>query len=70
MQGDRSERERALYRTALMRGGLFRLDEAKALGFTRRVALYRVKRSEWERVGRGIYRLAFWSERARNDTPA
>jgi len=42
-----------------MRGGLFRLDEARALGFTRRVASYRVKRGEWERVGRGIYRLAF-----------
>ena len=59
MHGRRSERERALYRTALTRGGLFRLDEAEALGFSRRAATYRVERGEWERVGRGIYRLAF-----------
>jgi len=59
VQVNRPEQERALYRIALVRGGLFRLDEAKGLGFNRRAASYRVKRGEWERVGRGIYRLAF-----------
>lgn len=59
MPGSRSERERALYRLALTRGGLFRYDEAKALGFSRRAASYRAKRGEWERVGKGLYRLAF-----------
>ena len=59
MHERRSERERVLYQTALTRGGLFRLDEAEALGFSRRVAAYRVERGEWERVGRGIYRLVF-----------
>lgn len=59
MHGNRSEREQALYRAALMRGGLFRYDEAKALGFSRRAASYRVKHGQWERVAKGIYRLAF-----------
>jgi len=35
MHERRSERERALYQTALTRGGLFRLDEVEALGFSR-----------------------------------
>ncbi len=59
MSGSRSERERALYRLALTRGGLFRYDEAKALGFSRRAASYRAKCGEWERVGKGLYRLTF-----------
>lgn len=59
MPGTRSDRERRLYRIALNRGGFFRFEEAKELGFSRRVASHRVQRGEWERVGKGIYRLAF-----------
>ena len=59
MHEARPNREFALYRVALARGGLFRYDEAKALGFSRRAASYRAKRGEWERVGKGLYRLSF-----------
>lgn len=59
MPGTRSDRERRLYQIALGRGGLFRFEEARKLGFSRRAASHRVKIGEWERVARGIYRLTF-----------
>jgi len=59
MGNSRLERETNLYRTALQQGGLFRYDQAASHGFSRRAASYRVQQGEWERISRGIYRLAF-----------
>lgn len=52
-------REKELYQMALEQGGLFTLDQAKRFGFGPKEAWYRVRTGRWERLGRGIYRLAF-----------
>jgi len=52
-------REKDLYRLALEQGGLFTLDQARRFGLGPKEASYRVRTGRWERLGRGIYRLAF-----------
>lgn len=60
MRRDPLELRRALTRIAAQQAGYFTAAQALEVGYSYQVQWYHVRRGGWQRVGRGIYRLADW----------
>ncbi|WHT18763.1 type IV toxin-antitoxin system AbiEi family antitoxin domain-containing protein [Crossiella sp. CA-258035] len=62
MVADPAELRRALNATALRQAGYFTAQQARAAGYSHQAQNYHVKRGNWTRVGRGLFRLPDWPE--------
>jgi predicted transcriptional regulator of viral defense system len=62
-----NERLKQLYRLAESQGGYFTTKQAAALGFASNHRIYHVRKGNWVREYRGIYRLALYPEPERPD---
>jgi predicted transcriptional regulator of viral defense system len=60
MRRDPLELRRALIRIAAQQAGHFSAAQALKVGYSYPVQRYHVQRGEWQRIDRGIYRLADW----------
>jgi predicted transcriptional regulator of viral defense system len=60
MRRDPLELRRALTRIAAQQAGHFTAGQALEVGYSYQVQWYHVRRGEWLRVDRGIYRLSDW----------
>lgn len=58
MADDRGRRLRALHVVAMQQGGYFSAAQAKEVGYSYQGQAHHVAAGNWERVGRGIFRLA------------
>lgn len=60
MRADPLDLRRALHGVAAPQGGYFSATQAREVGYSYPAQRYHVERGAWERVGRGIFRLAGW----------
>jgi predicted transcriptional regulator of viral defense system len=60
MRQDPLELRRTLTRIAAQQAGYFSAAQALEVGYSYQVQRYHVQRGDWQRVDRGIYRLADW----------
>lgn len=60
MRRDPLELRRALSRVAAQQAGHFTARQALEVGYSYQVQWYHVRRGEWLRLDRGIYRLSDW----------
>lgn len=67
MQRDPQETARKLYEVASTQGGYFTSAQALAAGYSYFQQHYHVKRGNWLKVGRGIYRLRDYPPSERED---
>lgn len=67
MRRDPQGTARKLYEVASTQGGYFTSAQALAAGYSYRIQHYHVKRGNWLKVGRGIYRLRDYPPSERED---
>jgi predicted transcriptional regulator of viral defense system len=67
MRRDPLELRRALTRIAAQQAGYFSAAQALKVGYSYQVQRYHVQRGDWQRVDRGIYRLADWPSSQHED---
>ena len=60
MRADPLDLRRALERIAAPQGGFFSAAQARAAGYSHQAQRYHLQRGAWERVDRGLYRIAGW----------
>jgi predicted transcriptional regulator of viral defense system len=58
MPVDRRGRRRRLFHLAADQGGLFTAAQAREVGYSHQAQAHHVSAGNWERVGRGLFRLA------------
>lgn len=59
--------ERKLQEIALSQQGFFTAKQAQECGYSKSALTYHVRNGDWERLGRGVYRLAILPEPSRPD---
>ena len=64
---DQQEARRRLYEYAVAQGGYFTATQARAAGYPKQLQYYHVKRGNWVREDRGVYRLWEWPRGSHDD---
>lgn len=60
MLADRRDLRHELYRLASRQGGHFTAGQAKKIGYSYQAQFHHARVGNWDRVDRGLYRLAEW----------
>lgn len=61
MPADRRDLRRRLFNLAADQGGYFTAAQAKAVGYSYQAQAHHVTAGNWQRVGRGLFRLTEWT---------
>lgn len=64
---DQQEARRRLYEYAVAQGGYFTATQARIAGYPKQLQYYHVRRGNWVREDRGIYRLWEWPRSPHDD---
>ena len=64
---DSQDARRRLYEVAVPQGGYFTAAQARAVGYPKQLQYYHVKRGNWVREDRGVYRLWEWPRGSHDD---
>lgn len=64
---DPQEARRRLYEYAVAQGGYFTATQAREAGYPKQLQYYHVKRGNWVREARGVYRLWEWPRSSHDD---
>ena len=67
MPVDRRDLRRRLFHVAAQQGGYFTAAQAKSVGYSYQAQAYHVAASNWNRVDRGLFRLAEWVPERHDD---
>ena len=64
---DQQEARRRLYEYVVAQGGYFTATQARIAGYPKQLQYYHVRRGNWVREDRGIYRLWEWPRSSHDD---
>ena len=64
---DSQDARRRLYEVAVAQGGFFTAAQAREAGYPKQLQYYHVKRGNWVREDRGVYRLWEWPRDSHDD---
>lgn len=64
---DQQEARRRLYEYAVAQGGYFTATQARIAGYPKQLQYYHVRRGNWVREDRGVYRLWEWPRGSHDD---